>query len=167
MCPPEEGRQIDAIRSRAVRSPRFTLLTKYYEIWAYSAYFAATSEAVSLQLRLAGGASAIQFLQKPGQYPVGLKVVDQYDRSPAYPAFPENLSKSSAGEDARPLQTLIWYPSLRSTGKPMTVGDYAQLADAQILFVGGARREAGKRASSGYHLRPQRFLRFVGECRSI
>jgi pimeloyl-ACP methyl ester carboxylesterase len=65
---------------------------------------------------------------------VGLKVVDQYDRSRAYPASPKNSSKSSAGEDARPLQTLIWYPSLRSTGKPMTVGDYAQLADTEIHF---------------------------------
>jgi predicted dienelactone hydrolase len=32
------------------------------------------------------------------------------------------------------LQTLIWYPSLRSTGKPMTVGDYAKLADTEIHF---------------------------------
>src|ERR1039458_6605975 len=29
---------------------------------------------------------------------------------------------------------LIWYPSLRSTGKPMTVGDYTQLADTEIHF---------------------------------
>jgi dienelactone hydrolase len=78
--------------------------------------------------------SPFQFLQKPGPYPVGLKVVNQYDRSRAYPASPKNSSKSSAGEDARPLQTLIWYPSLRSTGKPMTVGDYAQLADTEIHF---------------------------------
>jgi pimeloyl-ACP methyl ester carboxylesterase len=77
---------------------------------------------------------SFQFLQKPGPYPVGLKVVDQYDRSRAYPASPKNLSKSSVGDDARPLQTLIWYPSLRSTGKPMTVGDYTQLADTEIHF---------------------------------
>ncbi len=37
-------------------------------------------------------------------------------------------------ENARPLQTLIWYPSLRNTGKPMTVGDYTQLADNEIHF---------------------------------
>jgi pimeloyl-ACP methyl ester carboxylesterase len=65
---------------------------------------------------------------------VGLKVVDQYDRSRTYPASPKNSSNSSASDDARPLQTLIWYPSLRSTGKPMTVGDYAQLADTEIRF---------------------------------
>jgi pimeloyl-ACP methyl ester carboxylesterase len=66
--------------------------------------------------------SSFQFLQKHGPYPVGLKVVDQYDQSRA------------VGDDARPLQTLIWYPSLRSTGKPMTVGDYTQLADTEIHF---------------------------------
>jgi pimeloyl-ACP methyl ester carboxylesterase len=77
---------------------------------------------------------SFQFRQKPGPYPVGLKVVDQYDHSRAYPASPKNLSKSSVGDDARPLQTLIWYPSLRSTGRPMTVGDYTQLTDTEIHF---------------------------------
>jgi pimeloyl-ACP methyl ester carboxylesterase len=78
--------------------------------------------------------SSFQFLQKPGPYPVGLSVVDEYDHSRAYPASSKNLSKSSVGDDARPLQTLIWYPSLRSTGKSMTVGDYTQLADTEIRF---------------------------------
>jgi hypothetical protein len=78
--------------------------------------------------------SSFQFLQKPGPYPVGLKVVDQYDHSRAYPASSKNLSKSSVGDEARPLQTLIWYPSLRSTGKPMTVGDYTHLTDTEIHF---------------------------------
>ncbi|MFZ0661291.1 MAG: hypothetical protein WAM66_01240 [Acidobacteriaceae bacterium] len=63
-----------------------------------------------------------------------MKIVDQYDRSRTYPASPEDSSKSPAGDDAPPLQTLIWYPSLRSTGKPMTVGDYTQLADTEIHF---------------------------------
>jgi pimeloyl-ACP methyl ester carboxylesterase len=78
--------------------------------------------------------SSFQFLQNPGPYPVGLKVVDQYDHSRAYPASSKNLSKSSVGDDARPLQILIWYPSLKSTGKPMTVGNYTQLADTEIHF---------------------------------
>jgi hypothetical protein len=78
--------------------------------------------------------SSFQFLQKPGPYPVGLKVVDQYDRSRAYPASPKDPSKPSVGENARPLQTLIWYPSLIGMGEPMTVGDYTQLADTEIHF---------------------------------
>ena len=76
--------------------------------------------------------SPFQFLQKPGPHPIGLKVVDQYDRSPTYTA--KDSSRSSAGDEARPLQTLIWYPSLRSPAKPMTVGDYVRLGDTEIHF---------------------------------
>jgi pimeloyl-ACP methyl ester carboxylesterase len=73
--------------------------------------------------------SSFQFLQKPGPYSVGLNVVDQYDPTRAYLASSKQLSKSSVGDDARPLQTLIWYPSVRSAAKSMTVGDYVELAD--------------------------------------
>ena len=78
--------------------------------------------------------SSFRFLQNPGPYSIGLKVVDQYDRSPNYPDSRKDPSKSSVGESARPLQTLIWYPSLKSMGEPMTVGDYIQLADTEIHF---------------------------------
>ena len=78
--------------------------------------------------------SQFKFLEKPGAYPIGLKIVYQYDRSRSYPSAPKDSSKPSVGDDARPLQTLLWYPSLRSTTKPMTVGDYVQLADTEIHF---------------------------------
>ena len=74
-----------------------------------------------------------QFLQKPGPYSVGLKIVDQYDRSRTYPASVRDSSKFPK-DHARPLQTLIWYPSLRSTIQPMTVGEYTQLADTETHF---------------------------------
>jgi hypothetical protein len=77
--------------------------------------------------------SSFQFLQKPGPYSVGLKVVDQYDPTRTDRAS-QHLSKASVGNDARPLQTLIWYPSVRSTAESMTVGDYVQLADTEIHF---------------------------------
>ncbi len=32
------------------------------------------------------------------------------------------------------MQTLIWYPSLKTPGEPMTVGDYTQLTDTEIHF---------------------------------
>lgn len=76
--------------------------------------------------------SSFQFLQKPGPYPVGMKVVDQYDRSRNYPA--NGRSSLTAGDEARLLQTLIWYPSLKSAVKPMTVGDYVRLADTEMHF---------------------------------
>jgi pimeloyl-ACP methyl ester carboxylesterase len=80
-----------------------------------------------------------QFLQKPGPYPVGLKVVDQYDRSRAYRAT--DSSRSSAIDEARPLQTLIWYPSLTRPAKPMTVGDYVRLANREIHFNAPDQKE--------------------------
>jgi pimeloyl-ACP methyl ester carboxylesterase len=61
-----------------------------------------------------------------------LKVVDQYDRSRTYRAT--DSSRSSAIDEPRPLQTLIWYPSLKRPAKPMTVGDYVRLADREIHF---------------------------------
>ena len=77
-------------------------------------------------------ASPFEFLQKPGPYPVGMKVIDQYDRSRNYSA--NGPSRVTAGGQARPLQTVVWYPSLKSPAKPMTVGDYARLADTEMHF---------------------------------
>jgi len=77
---------------------------------------------------------SFRFLEKPGLYPVGLKVVNQYDHSRSFPSAPGALGKPAIKDGARPLQTLIWYPSLRSTEEPMTVGEYAQLADTEIHF---------------------------------
>jgi hypothetical protein len=74
-----------------------------------------------------------QFLQKPGPYPVGLKVVNQYDPSRKFPATPDR-PEAPARQGSRPLQTLIWYPALPSGIKPMTVGDYVALADTEIYF---------------------------------
>src|SRR5215831_19465821 len=60
---------------------------------------------------------SFQFLQKPGPYPVGLKVVNQYDPSRKFPATPDR-PEALAGQGSRPLQTLIWYPALQSRSKP-------------------------------------------------
>jgi pimeloyl-ACP methyl ester carboxylesterase len=76
--------------------------------------------------------SPFQFLREPGPYPVGMKVVYQYDRSRNYSA--DAQSRPTAGDETRPLQTLIWYPSLKSPAKAMTVGDYVRLADTETHF---------------------------------
>jgi dienelactone hydrolase len=70
-----------------------------------------------------------RFLQRPGPLPVGIRVVDQYDASRRF--APASAVTATSG--ARPLQTLIWYPAVRNASKPMTVGDYARLADAELL----------------------------------
>lgn len=76
--------------------------------------------------------TTFEFLEKPGALPVGLKVVDQYDRSRRFPAAHENAGKQSSRE--RPLQTLVWYPAQAGAGKSMSVGDYARLADTELDF---------------------------------
>lgn len=74
-----------------------------------------------------------QFLQKPGPYHVGLKVVNQYDPSRKSPATSVRTG-ATARQEGCPLQTLIWYPALQGRGKAMTVGDYVALADREIHF---------------------------------
>jgi predicted dienelactone hydrolase len=61
-------------------------------------------------------------------------VVYQYDRSRSFSSVSVDSSTPRANDDARPLQTLLWYPSVRSTAESMTVGDYVQLADTEIHF---------------------------------
>jgi hypothetical protein len=75
-----------------------------------------------------------KFQLRPGPYPVGLQVVHQYDRSRSFSSASVDSSTPSANVVARPLQTLIWYPSVQSTAESMTVGDYVQLADTEIHF---------------------------------
>lgn len=61
-------------------------------------------------------ATGFRFLQQPGPFDVGLQVVQQYDNSRSF------------GDGTRPLQTLVWYPTLRgAAGKLMTYGDYTNL----------------------------------------
>ncbi|OOG51283.1 hypothetical protein [Rhodanobacter sp. C01] len=85
--------------------------------------------------------SSFRFLEKPGPYPVGLKVVNQYDHSRSFPSTPKSPGKPSIRDGARPLQTLIWYPALKSQAKPMTVGDYVRLADTEIQFNAPAEKD--------------------------
>ena len=79
-------------------------------------------------------ATLFQFAAKPGPYPVGLKVVEQYDYSRTYRSATDELGKPDAGERARPIQTLVWYPSQKTGAKPMTAGDYVDLFATETSF---------------------------------
>ena len=83
---------------------------------------------------LAQNAPLFHFTEPPGPHSVGLKVVEQYDSSRTYRPLTDELGKPTAGERARPLQTLIWYPAEKNGGKAMTVGDYANLAMTETSF---------------------------------
>jgi tetratricopeptide (TPR) repeat protein len=91
---------------------------------------------LSLDSIAAPPAAPFQFLEHPGPYAVGLKVVDQYDYSRVYRYSTDDLGKPYRGERARPLQTLIWYPAEKSDAKPMTVGDYTDLLKTETNFDG-------------------------------
>lgn len=82
----------------------------------------------------ADGGPEFRLTEKPGPYPVGLKVVYQYDYSRTYGYATDELGKPYQGERARPIQTLVWYPALRSGVKRMTVNDYAQLSATETHF---------------------------------
>jgi hypothetical protein len=74
-----------------------------------------------------------KFQQGRGPFPVGLSIVYQYDRTRPDFTPDKKLSPSLPDKSGRPLQTLIWFPSESTTEKPMTVGDYAHIADAETL----------------------------------
>jgi hypothetical protein len=82
----------------------------------------------------AQSAPMFRFTENPGPHLVGLRVVEQYDYSRTYQAQSDDLGKPYKGERARPLQTLIWYPAEKTALKPMTVGDYGNLAARETSF---------------------------------
>ncbi len=63
--------------------------------------------------------------QAPGNYAVGLRVVQQYDRTREFrrPVDPVT-GEAVTGERARPVQTLIWYPATQG-GVALRYRDYA------------------------------------------
>src|ERR1700722_458016 len=74
------------------------------------------------------------FTEKPGLYSVGLKVVEQYDRSRSFQAPPASPGNSAATDGPRPLQTLLWYPAEKSRHATMTFGDYGALIKTETSF---------------------------------
>lgn len=93
-------------------------------VFVLSSVFAAAAEKPAL----------FQFTAEPGPYPVGLRVVEQYDYSRIYRAATDALGKPYVGERSRPLQTLVWYPAKKAAGKPMTVADYVDLLATETSF---------------------------------
>jgi hypothetical protein len=84
-----------------------------------------------------------RFTEKPGPYSVGLKVIEQYDRSRVFNSTTEEHDKPVTAEGPRPLQTLVWYPAeKKSNSREMTFGDYATLIKTETSF--GSPVEHGK-----------------------
>jgi len=84
-----------------------------------------------LRFALAENYAAVDFLEKPGPHAVGVKVVEQYDRTRQ---FGSAVDQTIRTEPARPLQTLIWYPAQKSARPAMTMGNYLALMDTEVSF---------------------------------
>ena len=71
----------------------------------------------------------------PGPQPVGLRVVEQYDMSRGYRGTTDpHTGRATVGERARPIQTLIWYPAAKGSGRATNAGDYLRLGGTSDVF---------------------------------
>jgi dienelactone hydrolase len=88
---------------------------------------------------------SFEFTEKPGPYAVGLKLVEQYDRSRSFQAVAALPTNAAATEGPRPLQTLVWYPATKSSRATMTFGEYGAFIKTETSF--GNPIEQGKAQS--------------------
>ncbi|MBV7534343.1 dienelactone hydrolase family protein [Duganella sp. sic0402] len=92
---------------------------------------------------LSAHASHYAYLNPAGKYPVGFKLIKQYDYSrSSLPLIDIDTGKPRQGELARAMQTLVWYPAAGG-GTGMSYADYLgtaftrrdfSLGDAQVAL---------------------------------
>jgi dienelactone hydrolase len=100
--------------------------------------------ATTIAAAQANSAFNFAFTDSPGQYSVGFKVVEQYDHS-------RRFSLQEGGkpiEEGRPLQTMIWYPAIKSSAPKMKLGDFTELSNRETSFLNPVEQGA-----------PQQFVR--------
>lgn len=79
----------------------------------------------------------------PGQYGVGLRIVQLQDRSRAYADKIDLVSGAPLpGDRARPLQALVWYPAAQQGGTAIRYVDYLRAAATEEQF-GRSEAEIG------------------------
>ncbi|WP_263377571.1 dienelactone hydrolase family protein [Granulicella paludicola] len=91
---------------------------------------------LSLPFRLTSQQPETFSLKIPaGPHAVGLRLVDQYDRSRSFQPLVDDLGKPTFGEIGRPLQTLVWFPAEATKQKHMSVADYLALRSTETNFA--------------------------------
>ena len=100
----------------------------------HTASFALLCLALHVAAAQPDSAFRFSFTEKPGPYGVGLKVVEQYDHTRSVRAESDLPGGPAAAAGPRPLQTLVWYPAKKSTGRVMTFGDYGALIRTETSF---------------------------------
>jgi dienelactone hydrolase len=77
----------------------------------------------------------VTFPNDQGIYGVGLRLVQQYDRARVYKDKTDLMSGTlDKGERARPMQTLIWYPTKKMAGISLRYNDYLRSASTEVQF---------------------------------
>jgi dienelactone hydrolase len=84
---------------------------------------------------LTGQISHFSFPNEFGPRTVGFRTILQYDYSRTYRTTVDVTGKPYRGELARPIETLIWYPAVKSAAaKPLKYGDYFSLFGTEEYF---------------------------------
>ncbi|MBQ5942771.1 MULTISPECIES: CocE/NonD family hydrolase [unclassified Massilia] len=112
----------------------------------------------------AHGAGHFSFSNPPGPHAVGVKFVQQYDRTRLFKRRIDAITGEPArGERARPVQTIVWYPAARG-GKPLAYRDYLETMATEDEFARGAeqvRRLTDERIEGNAGSRREALLREV------
>lgn len=86
----------------------------------------------------AQAAESFTISNPPGSHAVGVKIVQQYDRTRVFKASVDLATGEPVqGERARPVQAIVWYPAVRG-GKPVTYRDYLDTIATEVDFTRGA-----------------------------
>ena len=88
--------------------------------------------AVLLGSAKAQSADAFTFSEPPGPLPVGVQVVQQYDLSRGISPSATSAAPVQPKEQARHIQTLVWYPAQTAKARSMRVADYAKLLEQRL-----------------------------------
>ncbi len=99
-----------------------------------SSVIAIAFAAVLLGSAKAQSADAFTFSEPPGPLPVGLQVVQQYDLSRGISPSATSAAPVQPKEQARHIQTLVWYPAQTAKARSMRVADYAKLLETETSF---------------------------------
>jgi len=96
----------------------------------------------------AHAADTFTFTSPPGPHTVGVKFVQQYDRSRLYKtAVDQYTGEAAQGERARPVQAIVWYPA-DAGGRRQTFRDYLETGPTEDDFA-RSRAEVKRRTQAG------------------
>jgi dienelactone hydrolase len=73
-----------------------------------------------------------------------------YDHARIFRRLINDLGQPQAGERARPLQTLVWYPAQSSIAQPFKVSDYARLMSTETHFDKAELSASSERRMQGF-----------------